>query len=300
MNCGTAIIWMLAIVTPATAIDCNTLSASTRAALATYVQQQFDIHAPVQILSTETNAATCYTKVSFRTAESRPFVMYLTPDHRFVTGKLFDLSIDPTISRREEEREASELLASGNAPSRGDVHAPVVFVEFGDFECPFCKQVADLMSKLSVEDSAKVRLIYRQMPLSSHPWSHKASEIATCTYISGGPDVFWRMHEYIFQEQTVLTAVNVESQLLTYATDKLLIDPVILRRCVANKGYSAALATDDDLAQRYSVEGTPTLYVNGKLSAGFKTLDQLRKIIHEADTGDLDLTAKSTAALKSR
>ena len=276
--------------------ECRSLTPVTRNAMTVYIQKQYASTLPAEILAVETNTVNCYTKVSFRIAKGRPFVFYLTPDHRFLASSLFEIATDPAITRQKEESEALATLSSGAAPVRGSPQARVVFVEFSDFECPYCRQVAELISKLPAEKAAKVRLIYRQMPLESHPWSRRASEVATCSYLVRS-DAFWGLHDFIFKEQSALRPDNVESRLTSHATEKLGVDAGALNECLTNKEYVPILDKDKELAERYYVEGTPTLYVNGRLSLGFRTVEQLQKIIDEADSSYLNTARDASSPL---
>ena len=71
-------------------------------------------------------------------------------------------------------------IATAGYPSRGAANAPVTIVEFSDFECPFCQGLTPTLSKVLTDYMGKVRLVYRQFPLTYvHPHAEKAAETSS-------------------------------------------------------------------------------------------------------------------------
>src|SRR5262249_60234072 len=97
------------------------------------------------------------------------------------------------------------------AHSLGPEHAPVVVVEYGDFECPNCKNAAPAVKMLLANYTGKVRFVFRHFPLEdAHPHSLAAAEAAEC---AGEQGKFWEMHDLLFANQTHLK----QKHLLGYA-----------------------------------------------------------------------------------
>src|SRR5262245_44972379 len=85
----------------------------------------------------------------------------------------------------------------------GPVHAPVTIVEYGDFECPNCKQAAPAVKLLLDRFAGKVRFAFRHFPLEEvHPHALLAAEAAEC---AAGQGKFWQMHDLLFDNQEHLT-----------------------------------------------------------------------------------------------
>src|SRR5579863_6688201 len=75
----------------------------------------------------------------------------------------------------------------------GPEHAPVAIVEYGDFQCPTCKQAAPTLKLLLERYSGRVRLVFRHFPLEqAHAQALAAAEAAEC---AGEQGKFWRMHD---------------------------------------------------------------------------------------------------------
>src|SRR4051812_30811732 len=83
--------------------------------------------------------------------------------------------------------------------SRGAIHAPVIVVEYGDFECPNCKQAAPVVRLILERFAGGVRFVYRHFPLEEvHPHALLAAEAAEAVAREG---MFWEMHDLLFANQ---------------------------------------------------------------------------------------------------
>src|SRR5690606_34940887 len=71
------------------------------------------------------------------------------------------------------------IPVTGIDHSLGHAHAPVTVVEYGDFECPTCKQAAPSLKLLLQRFPEQVRLVFRHFPLEEvHPHALCAAEAA--------------------------------------------------------------------------------------------------------------------------
>lgn len=95
---------------------------------------------------------------------------------------------------------------------RGNPNAPILMVEYSDYDCPFCKEYHETMSKVIDEYgiSGRVAWTYRQFPLAQlHPNSPKISEAALCVGDIGGNDAFWTFTDLIFESRSFDEPTNV-------------------------------------------------------------------------------------------
>ncbi len=139
---------------------------------------------------------------------------------------------------------------------QGDAHAPVTLVEYADFECPICGVTRPIVEKFVQERSGQVRLCYLPFPLPQHPNSMPAGQAALFARDHGR---FWAVHDGLFENQKRLSAdvireVVVKAGLSASAWDTALAQEV----------YRAELETLRDSGTAAGVQGTPTLYVNGR------------------------------------
>jgi len=140
----------------------------------------------------------------------------------------------------------------------GPSHAPVTVVEYGDFECPNCKQAAPAVKLLLERFPGRVRLVWRHFPLEEvHPHALGA---ALASEVAAGQGKFWPMHELLFDDQRHLDAPHVRRH-----AEKLELD---LRRYDADLGdtvYLQRVREDIEGASKSGVRSTPTFFVNGEI-----------------------------------
>jgi Thioredoxin len=152
------------------------LSGEKKTQLIRYVGQKYKLPETVKLTLTADKVIgeTCYRELMFdgRSAlKTWQLTLFLSPDQRFLTEQLFDTTLDPV----EEERRKLDGLMAGlvqnKGTSKGDDNAPVTIVEFSDFECPFCRKLAEIMDQVLVTQKDRVRIVFHHLPLSMHAWA---------------------------------------------------------------------------------------------------------------------------------
>lgn len=142
---------------------------------------------------------------------------------------------------------------------RGDVDAPVVVIEYSDFQCPFCgRHVAQTQPVLDEEfvDTGKVRWVFKHFPLNIHPQAPAAGAAAEC---AADQDNFWEMHELLFENVQAWSISDPTPVFIDLAT-QLNLDVSTFESCLA--GDEAAARVEEDFAAgRPYVQGTPTFIV---------------------------------------
>lgn len=142
------------------------------------------------------------------------------------------------------------------SPSRGPLDAPVVIVEFADFECPFCQKVAPELDALWEKHKDTVRFVYKFMPLQMHPHSEIAARAAIAAQDQGK---FWEMHHELFANGQHLEPADLDS----YAK-AIGLDMARFQADMSSPATKARLDADKKLADDLGVKGTPTIYIDGR------------------------------------
>ncbi|MFM2374636.1 MAG: hypothetical protein RLZZ234_631 [Candidatus Parcubacteria bacterium] len=102
---------------------------------------------------------------------------------------------------------------------RGNPNAPILLVEYSDYDCPFCKQFHDTLNQVMREygESGKVAWSYRHLPLAQlHPNAPRIAMAAECVAESAGNDGFWKFTDRVFSEKTVQDFTEI-SRITEYA-----------------------------------------------------------------------------------
>jgi len=198
---------------------------------------------------------------------------YVSKDgQKIVQGNVYDIKNNPF-------KEDLDKLKTEMQPSFGKSGAPVVLVEFSDFECAYCKQEAQVLRQnLASAYPEQVRLYFVDHPLEQlHPWAKAAAMAGRCIFKQNN-NAFWEYHDWIFEHQGEITAANLTSKIMEFAKGKE-IDTLQLSRCIESKATQEELAKEMALGDALHVESTPTLFVNGRRRVGSQDWPTLRTII---------------------
>ena len=188
--------------------------------------------------------------------------LYISKDgQKIVRGAVFDVAQNPFKPELDK-------LHTDLQPSMGTPGAPVVIVEFSDFECPYCKEEAkSLRTNLLTTYPKEVRLYFKDLPLSQiHPWAMQAAIAGRCIF-KQNPAAFWDYHDWIYEAQGDITADNLKSKIMEFVKGRQ-IDPLQLEHCMDSKATQPEIDKSIAEAKSLGVGGTPTLFVNGRQLTG--------------------------------
>jgi protein-disulfide isomerase len=157
----------------------------------------------------------------------------------------------------------------------GPVRAAVTVVEYGDFECPNCKQAAPAVKMLMARFAERVRFVYRHFPLEGvHP---HALQAALAAEAAGAQGRFWPMHDLLFKSQSHLTV----PQLRGYA-ESLELDMARYDADMAGQVYLQRVREHIESGENSGVRGTPTFFVDGAIQDVSFGLQHLFERVEEA------------------
>jgi protein-disulfide isomerase len=187
-------------------------------------------------------------------------IFYVTKDgHFLIRAELEDITTDPSIKVRKQ-------INTTGYPSKGPVDAKVVLVEYADYECPSCRQL-DTILRAVLPMQPQVRLIYKDFPLIQiHPWAMTAATAGRCAYRQD-PNVFWKFHDLLFDNQAIITPENAYQKMQDYATQSEL-DVNSLKLCMADPQTQEDVKKSMSEGESLHINNTPTIFVNGRRLVG--------------------------------
>lgn len=152
---------------------------------------------------------------------------------------------------------------------RGNPNAPILLIEYSDYDCPFCKQYHDTMNQIMDEKgvTGRVAWVYRQFPVAQlHPNSPKISEAALCVGDIGGNDSFWQFTDLIFEQRDATDPTNVT--LLPDYAEASGVDKAAYIECMSSGRMAPAVVASAEDAYNAGARGTPyTVVVAGNQQA---------------------------------
>ena len=157
----------------------------------------------------------------------------------------------------------------------GPADAPVVIVEFSDFDCPYCQQLQPTLERIRQHYGPQVRSVFRQFPLVSlHPNAWKAAEASLC---ADEQNKFLAMHAAMFDAQGSLDVASLQTM-----ARRLGLDGVAFDHCLEVDRYHATVQADIDAGLAAGVDGTPTLFINGIPVVGLVPFEDIQDVIKKA------------------
>lgn len=170
-----------------------------------------------------------------------------------------------------------EVTIVDSDPSLGSKDSPVTLVAFEDFECPFCERFSQQTLPLIIEKyvkSGKVRLVWKDFPLSIHSNAQRAHEAARCAWEQGK---FWEYHDTLFNNQNGLDA----NKLKQYSKD-LGLNESQFASCLDSGKYTELIREKVSEGTAAGVSGTPSFLINGRLVVGAQPYQVFEDAINQA------------------
>jgi protein-disulfide isomerase len=166
-----------------------------------------------------------------------------------------------------------QQVSAANAPSKGGSNAPILMIEFSDFQCPFCLRAHATVDQVLKTYGDKIKFVYRHYPLPTHPNAKPAAEASMCAADQGK---FWPYHDRLFEQPSKLS----ESDLKQHAAD-LGLDAAKFNACVDSHQFRAVVEADAKDGEEAGVNGTPAFFINGRMLSGAQPFDAFKRIIDE-------------------
>jgi protein-disulfide isomerase len=161
----------------------------------------------------------------------------------------------------------------GHEAMKGAKDALVTIAVFSDFQCPFCGRVEPAIDQVLENYGDKVRVAWKDNPLSFHKLARGAS-LAACAANQQGK--FWEMHKTLFANQRAIEVADLEK----YAAE-IGLDMTKYAADVASAECAKGIDLDMKMASDVGARGTPNLYINGRQVRGAVPYENIEPVIKE-------------------
>ncbi len=181
--------------------------------------------------------------------------------------------VQPTATAPAEPSTPTDIDITG-APTIGPDDAPVQFVVFSEFQCPYCSRFADTYGAVLPEYGADVQFVFMHMPLPMHQHADEAARAAQAAALQGAFEAY---HDALFDHSRELS----DGLYLELAED-LDLDVEQFERDMQSAAVGAIVEAHEDEAAAIGVRGTPTWFVNGVRYVGALDAASVRQAIDDA------------------
>ncbi|HRW03518.1 MAG TPA: thioredoxin domain-containing protein [Caldilineaceae bacterium] len=170
-----------------------------------------------------------------------------------------------------------QSIASKPLAEKGSPDAPVLLIEYSDFQCPWCgrffQQVMPQINPLI--EAGDVRFVYKHFPVlgDASIITAQASECA------GQLDDFWSLHDWLFENQSQWKGQSDVRTVVLDAAVNLGYDQEALSTCMDDPATMQAITQDYQETQKFGFRGTPSFMLNGRLIPGFLPWEQFGPLI---------------------
>ena len=167
---------------------------------------------------------------------------------------------------------------------KGAQDATVTVYEIADFQCPYCARFSrDVFPRIdsAYVKTGKVKWIFVNFPLPTHPHSWRAAEVAMC---AGGVGAkFWQMHDKLFAQQAEWSpSADPTALFAKYAREMGLVSPAY-DACIAHDAMASIIVRDLLNAASAGPTGTPAFVVNNDpIFAGYRPFDEWKELLEAA------------------
>jgi protein-disulfide isomerase len=159
--------------------------------------------------------------------------------------------------------------------TRGASDAPATILVYGDYECPYTRELELSLARLRQREADAFRSVFRYFPLREiHPHAQMAAEAAEAVYALVGADAFWVMHDGLFAHQDDL----IPSGLLRRGAEAG-VDPKSLRTALEARQYADRVERDVQSGIANGVNGTPSVFIDGERYMGARDVASLREVV---------------------
>lgn len=168
-----------------------------------------------------------------------------------------------------------DLLNDPDSPVAGNPNGDVTLVEFFDYRCPYCKQVAPAIFQL-IKDDKKLRVVLKELPILG-PESVVAARAALAARVQGK---YLEMHHALMRLRG-----NFSTEAIFKAAGEAGLDVAKLKVDMESDGVKQQIEKTSDLARGLNINGTPAFVIGDRIIPGAVDIETLKTLIRQARQG---------------
>ncbi|MGL5831579.1 MAG: DsbA family protein [Candidatus Altimarinota bacterium] len=172
--------------------------------------------------------------------------------------------------------------ASGSNKVMGNQNSTVTFLEYSDFECPYCKKYySESFAKIKANyvDTGKIKYEFKHFPLNIHPKAPEASEASEC---AADQNKFWEMHDLLFSNQSTWGRSSTHLEIFKNYAKELNLDTQKFNECLDSHIKAATVQAEYQEGLSKNLSGTPTIFINGQKIVGSQPYSVFENAIENA------------------
>jgi protein-disulfide isomerase len=150
---------------------------------------------------------------------------------------------------------------AASAHVRGNPEAPVTLEEYGDFQCPPCGMFASFTAQLEKEYDSRLRVVFRNFPLTMHEHAREAALAAEAAGLQGH---FWEMHDVLYREQDAWSKAPNARELFESYAGTIGLDLDKFKKDMEGEKTRERVEADRQRGESLGVQTTPTLFINNQ------------------------------------
>ena len=164
-------------------------------------------------------------------------------------------------------------VVEAHNPLRGPADAPVVLVEYTDYQCPYCDRAQPTIDAVRERYGDSVVHVFKNLPLPMHQQATLAAEAALCAADQGK---FWELHDWLFKNKN-----NISHDTLVAQAEVLSLDVPVFTSCLDSRVHQQKVEADAKEAATFGIRGTPGFVINGRVLTGAQPVDAFIAVIDD-------------------
>ena len=162
-------------------------------------------------------------------------------------------------------------IATAGYPAKGADKAKATLVEFADYQCPHCKEAMEPVDAILKQFKGKVRLVFMDFPIKGEV----SNLLAQGAYCAGQQGKFWEYHDAAYDKQASLYG---KKDAPTTVAKALKLDEAKFKTCLTSDAAKKHVEASRLEGERLGINGTPTIYLNGRRVKSFEKADLAKDI----------------------